>query len=259
MKTGLLRLLLLVLALAVPAAAQDPEFTVETTTFSVIDSFERPFLVERDQAWIGARVVTGEDQTANLKGYESLSASGIEYPLEGDTIEPLLFPVVDGVAKVQFVVFADPGKNPIVYRLTLVEQVEASKVERALLNSHWNAGNQIPEDLLRTEHMAPHANWEWMSIVAFVVVGAVLVYLWFGRSLFKRMLFHRGMPVGTAVVASNLAVLVGLASLAVAAPLLYFFPYVVWDQQYWIYLLVLGGYLLLLSMAYGLGLMMTKR
>lgn len=259
MRTGLLRLLLLLLALAVPSAAQDPEFTVETTTFSVIDSFERPFLVERDQAWVGARVVTGEDQTANLKGYESLSASGIEYPLEGETIEPLLFPVVDGAAKVQFVVFADPGKNPVVYRLTLIEQIEGTKYERPLVNGYWNAGNQIPEDLLRTEQMAPHANWEWFSLVAFVVVGAILIYLWFGRSLFKRMLFHRAMPVSTAVVASNLGVLGGLVSLAVVAPLLYFFPYVVWDQQYWIYLLVVGGYLLLLSMVYGLGLMMTKR
>ncbi|MGE0492539.1 MAG: hypothetical protein AB7S38_25210 [Vulcanimicrobiota bacterium] len=253
--------LLLVLYLLLPglAWAQDAEFTLETTEFRVKDNFERPYLVENGKAWVAVRLLTGDDQQAKLDAYEVLSSSGVEYPTKGDPIEPLLFPISDGVAKVQFVVFSDAGRNPISYSLKLVEEEEGKKYESPFLEGAWMAGNQTPSEELQTDRLAPHANWEWMAIVAFALCAAILIYLWFGRSLFGRMLFNRQMTVSSAEAASNMLVLIGWLSLAVVVPLLYFFPYVVWQQQYYIYLLVAGGYILLVGLGYSLGLMMTKR
>lgn len=256
----LLLSIILLLSCVFGAWAQDePEFILETTTFSVKDHFKRPYLVEQGTAWLSVRCVTGDEQTADLKGLESLSASGIEYPLAEEETEPLTFPLRDGKAEVQFVVFSDPGRNPVAYRVKLVEEIEGAKRETALTGGAWLAGNNTVEEILQTEKTAPRAQWEWGFLIGFPILAAILIYVWFGRALFRRMLFNRSMKVGSALGTSNLLMILGWLSLAVVTPLLYFFPYVVWQQQYWIYLLACGGYILFISLGFAAGLMVTKR
>lgn len=254
--------ILLLLLLAIPTWAQDEEesstFVIESTVFRLKDHFQRPYNLEPGRSWLAVRAVVGDEQTADLKGFDTLSASGIEYPLVGDPIEPLTFPLTHGEATVQFVVFSDPGRNPVAYRIKLIEERDGAKYEYALSGGSWLAGNNATEDELKTEQVAPRANWEWGILVVFPLVAAVLIYWWFGRLLFRRFLFHRHMAVNSAVSLSNLLVILGWLTLAVITPLLYFFPYVVWQQQYWIYLLTCGGYLLLLAIGFSVGLMVTK-
>ncbi len=250
----------LVVLCGLGAWAQDePEFMIETTTFNLKDNFERPYLVEQNTAWLSVRCVTGDEQTADLKGRDSLSASGIEYPLTEEEAEPLTFPIRDGQAQVQFVVFSDPGKNPVAYRIKLVEETEGSKRETPLNGGSWLAGNNTVEEVLQTNETAPRAQWEWGFLIGYPILAVILVYVWFGRSLFRRLLFNRNMQVGSALGTSNLLLILGWLTLAVVIPLLYFFPYVVWQQQYWIYLLVCGGHLLFVSLGFAAGLMVSKR
>ena len=232
--------LLVLLTLGSALAQEEPELVLETTVFTVQDHFERPYLVEQGTAWLSVRAVIGEEQTADLEGMDSLSASGIEYPLSEEETEPLTFPLKNGNAEVQFVVFSDEGKNPVAYRIKLVEEVEGTKYETALNGGRWLAGNNTAEEMLQTEKTAPRAQWEWAFLVIFPILAVILIYVWFGRLLFRRMLFHRNMAVGSALGTSNLLLILGFLSLGVVIPLLYFFPYVVWQQQYWIYLLVCG-------------------
>ncbi len=239
--------------------AQEGDFLLETTEFEVKDQYQRPYLVENGTAWIAVSLMQGDDQQADLQNYPTLSASGIEYATSGDPVEPLLFPISRGVAKVQFVVFNDAGKNPVSYNVKLVEEEDGVKYEYPFMDGVWLAGNQTPAEQLQTARLAPHANWELMAIGIFLLVAAVLIYIGFGRSLFARMLFNRHLAVSSATATSNLLVGLGWLSLAVVAPLLYYFPYIIWQQQYWIYLLTAGGYILVVGLVYSLGLMMTKR
>ncbi|MEW6278569.1 MAG: hypothetical protein AB1758_08115 [Candidatus Eremiobacterota bacterium] len=247
-----------------PPDEEPPMFRLEEARIVVVDKHKRPYRVPRDTAWIEVAVDNSEEKvTQAMRDAEVLEASGVRYPVlqeEQETSDPVRFPLLDGAATVQFVVFEDPELNPVPYKLTLKEKRKGQMVTVPLRNSEWTAGTGTPpaRSYLTTTRRSPNQKWEWAAVLSFAGISLVLTYLLYGRSLFARMLRGKKMEVSSALGWSNLMILAGLGLILAGSLALYFFPLILWDKQYMIYLLVGGGCLLALLAAYGAGAAMTR-
>ena len=247
-----MRLLLLLLC-AFPALADTPKFRTIPLDVRVNDKFDRPYEVQDNTAYIGVRLAQDEKQTnKEVSQFETLSCAGIEFPRQ--TQEYVKFAVQGGVAKVQFVVFED-NKAPVDYELTLIENNTFHPLSPAI----WQIGTESTNGEVKAEGMrAPHSGREVAIIVAYSLLGMILGYWLLGRVLFARMLRQRHMEVGSALTWSNLLVLFSWTLVAVGTAVMIFFPFIVWQKLYWIYVLVPAGYALVVSTVYGAGHLFTR-
>ena len=248
----LMRLILLLLC-ALPALADTPKFRTIPIDVRVNDRFDRPYQVQDNTAYIGVRLAQDEKQTnKEVAEYETLSCAGIEYPRQ--TQEYVKFAVQSGVAKVQFVVFEE-NKAPVDYELTLIE----NNTFHPLAPSVWQIGTETTNGEVKAEGIrAPHSGQELAGIAVYTLVGMGLSYWLLGRVLFARMLKQRHMEVSSALTWSNLLVLLAWTLAAVGTAIMIFFPYIVWQKLYWIYVLVPAGYALVVTTIYGAGHLFTR-
>lgn len=252
--------LLLLCFTALPSFSEDSPFKTVQIEMSVYDKFQRPFVAEPESVQLGVRLAQGDSQKCEaVTKYEQLSAAGTEYPRQ--TEDFLKFPVENGVARPQFVVFTEAGKNPVDYELVLfVKDKKDSTPYRVAIDPNlWKIGTESQNGDVKAEQRAPHGQDEIMMIGAFTVGGLLFSYLLFGRSAFTRFLHNKRMEVGSALGWSNLLVIFSWLCLFVCTSMLIFFPIIVWQKTYWIYVLVIAGYALLLSVVYGLCLAFTRR
>lgn len=240
--------LLLLLLLALPGWAQSPKFKVLTLDIQLQDKFDRPFLVEENTAWLGVRLAQDEKQTnTEVRRHEVLSSAGIEYPRV--TQEYVKFPLQKGSARAQFVVFED-NANPVDYELTLIHDNSFHPVSPSI----WSIGTQSVAGEAKAEDLrAPHSKTEMAAMLAFGLVGFGYSYWLLGRVLFTRFLRQKHMEVGTALGWSNLLVLLGWTLVLCGLAVLIFFPRILWDKVYWIYVLVPAVCLLIVSLLYAAG------
>lgn len=247
-----MRLLFLLLC-ALPALADTPKFRTIPLDVRVNDKFDRPFEVQDNTAYVGVRLAQDEKQTnKEVSQYETLSCAGIEYPRQ--TQEYVKFAVQGGVAKVQFVVFEE-NKAPVDYELKLIENNTFHDISPSI----WQIGTESTSGEVKAEGVrAPHSGREVGIIAAYTVFGMILSYWLLGRVLFARMLRQRHMEVGSALTWSNLLVLFSWALVAVGTAIMIFFPFIVWQKLFWIYVLVPAGYALVVSTIYGAGHLFTR-
>lgn len=264
-------LFLLLLGLLGPAPAQEPSpspdeesstFRLEQGQITVLDKFKRPYVVPRGTAYIGVKLALEAEGMSPFVGeHEVLTAQGVDYEVnpEADWVQ---FPLdQNGSAKVDFVAFSDPARNPVIYQLAFLRKEGGKLTAVRLSDSIWRAGD--PEKLgskkLSTPgHRAPNQPWEWALLAGFTLAGLALTYFLFGRSLFERMLRVKRLEVTSALGYSNLMVIGGLFVVLACALGLFFFPKILWDKQYMVYLVVGGGSLAALGAGYGAGLVLTK-
>ena len=246
-------LVFLTVALSILAGADPPKFRLIPIEIQVNDRFERPYLVEQNTAWVGVRLAQDEKQGNKLvANHETLACAGIEYARQ--TQEYVKFPVQDGVAKVQFVVFEE-DKSPVDYELTLIQDNTVHSLSPPI----WHIGTESTRgDVKADELRAPHSKMEMAIILSFTLGSLFTTYMLFGRSLFARMLRHRRMEVGSALGWSNVLVLLSWCLTALATAAMVLFPIIVWDKLYWIYVLVPAGYLVVVLGIFGLGYVLTR-
>lgn len=257
---AILCLLLCWLCLGPVFAENESPFKTIQLDISIFDKFQRPYVAQPESAMLGIRLAQGESQQCKaVAQYEQLASAGVEYPKQTD--EYLKFPVENGIAKAQFVIFTDTSKNPIDYEMVLFykENKEQSPTKIALNPSTWHIGVESQSGDVAADHRAPHSKDELAMIVGFAVGGALLSYIFFGRLFFTRLLQNSRLEVSTALGWSNIGVLFSWLLLFSCVAALVFIPYVVWQKTYWIYLLVIGGYGLLMILVYGLSLGFTRR
>ena len=254
-------LLFILWTLAVPALSEPTSpFKSVQMEISVFDRFQRPFVAPPESISLGVRLAQGEAQKCEaVAKYEQLASAGTEYPKQSD--DYLRFPVENGVAKPQFVIFADTGKDAVDYELVLFikEKKDSSTVKVPLNPSLWKIGVNSQRGETATDIRAPHSQDEVFIIAGIVVAGLIFSYLLFGKLGFSRFLHNSRMEVSTALGWSNLLVLFSWLALFVCTSALIFFPIIVWEKTYWIYLLVGGGYFGLLFLIYLLCLAFTRR
>ncbi len=265
-------MLLVLLALLVPARAQDPDaspspaasevFTSEQGQITLRDKFNRPYVLPKGTAWVGVRLdLENEAMNPAVKDFETLSAGDVEYEVKDDADYQKFALDAEGRANVQFVAFTDKSKNPVVYQVAFMRRLNGKDTLIPISDTTWRAGDPetIGSKKLSTpKDRAPNQGWEWALLLGFTLTGLVLAYVLFGRSLFERMLRVKRMEVTNALGASNLLVLAGLALVLVCAFGLFFFPKILWGKQVMIYLVVGGGCLAALGAGYGAGVVMTK-
>ena len=213
-----------------------------------------------ESAVLGVRLAQGDAQQSKaVAQYEQLASAGVEYPKQTD--EYLKFPVENCLAKSQFVIFTDSAKNPVDYEMVLFvkENRDSSPIKVPLNPSSWKIGMESQSGDVAADVRAPHSKREVALIVAFAISGALLSYLLFGRLLFYRLLQNSRQEVSTALGWSNILVIFTWLLLFTCVSLLVFFPILVWQKTYWIYILTIGGYVLLMTLAYGLSLGLTRR
>ncbi|MFN8606505.1 MAG: hypothetical protein U0931_03170 [Vulcanimicrobiota bacterium] len=249
----MLKRLILLLLCALPALADTPKFRTIPIDVRVNDKFDRLYEVQDNTAYIGVRLAQDEKQTnKEVAQYETLSCAGMEYPRQ--TQEYVKFAVQGGVAHVQFVVFQE-NKAPVDYELKLIQD----NTYHDITPSIWQIGTESTNGDVKAEGMrTPHNGKEIGIIAAFVVLGMGLGYWLLGRVLFSRMLRQRQMEVSSALTWSNLLVLLSWGLVAVGASVMIFFPFIVWQKLWWIYVLVPAGYALVVSTIYGAGHLFTR-
>ena len=251
-------LLLLWFLLCPPLWAQESPFKTVTLEISLLDQFQRPYLAQPETAWLGVRLASGEAQQSKaVSDYKALASGGIEYTV-GENADYLKYGIENGVARPQFVIFNEAGKNPVSYELVMfIKNKDAT--ETVHISPHiWNVGTESQSGEALADHRAPHTQQEWLAIVLFFIAGSIASYVLFGRALFARMLHNRRMEVGGALGWSNLLVVVMGLILTGCTFILVLFPYVIWQKTYWIYLLVMGSYALLTLVVYGVGAALTR-
>ena len=234
--------------------ADAPTFRNITLDIQVLDKFDRPYMVPDNNSKVGVRLAQDEKQNnKEVSQYETLSCAGIDY--QRQTQDYLKFPVQGGVAHVQFVVFQD-NKEPVDYELVLIDE---ENVIQPLSPSVWHIGAESSNGEVKAESLrAPHSSKEVGIIVAYTLVALGLSYWLLGRALFGRMLRQRNMDVSTALTWSNLLVLLAWALAFTGTAVMVFFPMIVWQKLYWIYVLVPAGYALLVATMYGAGHLFTR-
>lgn len=249
-----MRLLLFLLVLLGSGAwADGPKFKLLPLEIQITDKFDRPFRVADNTAWVGVRLAQDEKQTnREVANHETLSSAGIEYPRQ--TQEYVKFPVQNGVAKVQFVVFEDDN-TPVDYELQLIQD----NTFHPLSPHIWPIGTESTSGEVKAEGLrAPHSKTEIAAIVAYSVIGFAFAYWLLGRVLFTRFLRHKNMEVGAALGWSNVLLLLAWTLALVGIAIMLFFPWILWQKLYWIYVLVPAVYLLLVSLMYGAGHLFTR-
>lgn len=249
----MLRRLFFLILLSCAVLADTPQFRTFPMDIPVKDKYDRPYEIEDNQAYIGVRLAQDEKQTnKEVSKYETLSCAGIEYARQ--TQDYVKFPLQGGVAKVQFIIFEDI-KAPVDYELALIQD----NVVHPLTPTVWQIGTESTGTEIKAESLlAPHTAKEKAIIALFGVVAVVLGYYLLGRRLFARMLQKRNMDVSSALGWSNLLVVLSWALAGVSVGCMVFFPIMVWQKLYWIYVLVPGAYFLLLGLVYGTGLLATR-
>lgn len=247
------RLIFLIL-LTLAAWADAPKFRTIPLDIRVNDKFDRPFEVPDNSAKIGVRLAQDEKQTnKEVSEYETLSCAGIDFPRQ--TQEYVKFPLQGGVAKVQFVVFQE-NKAPVDYELVLIDE---NNVVHDLSPHIWQIGTESTNGDIKAEGLrAPHSSKEIAIIVIYSLLGMALSYWLLGRVLFARMLRQRNMEVSSALVWSNILVLLAWVLAFTGTAIMIFFPMIVWQKLYWIYVLVPAGYALLVGTMYGAGHLFTR-
>jgi hypothetical protein len=261
------RLLLLLLSLlcllsisGVAWSEDESPFRVLQLDISVYDKFQRPFQAPPEMVSLGVRLAQGEQQTCkNVFDHEQLSSAGIEYPRKADQF--VTFPVENGVAKAQFVIFKDEKVAAVDYELVVYtkEKVDGASEKVAVTPPIWHIGTSSQSGDLTAEKRAPHSKAELAAIAVFGVVGSVAAYVLFGRIYFSRLLFNNRQEVGSAIGWSNILVALSITLVVLCVSVLYFFPYVLWQKPMWIYGVVMGGYAALLAITFGLTGLMTRR
>lgn len=243
------------LLLTLASWADTPKFRIIPLDIQVIDRFERPFTVKENTAKVGVRLAQDEKQTnKEVALYETLSCANMNYPRQ--TTEYNKFVVQpDGVAKVQFVVFEE-NKAPVDYELVLIDE---QNTIHPLSPPIWQIGTESTHGEIKAEELrAPHSSREIAIIVAFTLVGMGLSYWLLGRVLFARMLRQRNMEVPSALGWSNVLVVLAWGLAFVGAAVMVFFPFILWQKLWWIYVLVPAGYALLIGTIYGAGHVFTR-
>lgn len=251
-------LCLLLLLAALPVYAQnDTPFKVTALDINLIDQFQRPFLAEAETAWLGVRLAQGEQQVnKDLANFKQISSGGVEYGVADQEYQK--FPLRGGIAKAQFVLFKDDAKNPIAYELVMIIKDKNSTDIVRIDPAFWSIRSDSQSGEAKAEHTAPHSQREIAAIVAFAILGCISIYILFGRSLFSRMLYNRRMEVSSALGWSNLLLVVlGLVLLGCVV-MVTLFPYVLYQQTYWIYVIVMGSFAALELLIYGIGAAMTR-
>lgn len=244
---------ILLCLLALGGWGDTPKFRNIPLDIRVNDRFERPYEVPDNTTYIGVRLAQDEKQTnKEVANYETLSCAGIEYPRQ--TQEYVKFPLQGGVAKVQFVVFQD-NKAPVDYELTLIE----NNTFHPLSPPIWQIGTESTHGDVKAESLrAPHSSKEVAAIVLFTLGGMALSYWLLGRVLFGRMLRQRNMEVSSALGWSNILVLLCWATAFAGTAIMIFFPYILWQKLYWIYVLVPATYALVVGTIFGAGYLFTR-
>jgi hypothetical protein len=247
-----LRLLLFLLFLTSAGWSQTPDFRLVTLNIDVHDRFDRPYEVQDNVAWVGARLSQAERQgNKEVARYETLSCAGIEYPRQ--TSDYVKFPVQHGMAQVKFVVFEE-DKTPVDYDLVLIQD----NTFHPILPEKWSVGADMTHGEVKAEKLrAPHSSREVAIMGVFAVVSLALGYLLFARRLFARML-AKNMEVGSALGWSNLLWLFSWTLTALCISVMIFFPFILWQKLYWIYVLVPAAYAVVVLLIYGLGMLMTR-
>lgn len=250
----LLRLLLLLCLCSWVWADEGDKFRIVTLDIAVQDRFERPYVVGDNTTKIGVRLPADDNQNNfDVKNYESLSWAGIEYPRNSQ--EYLKFPVQNGVAKVQFVVLND-SNAPVDYELVLFDDKNAV---HELRPSKWAVGAESSSGEVKAEDLrAPHSVGELIGICLFGLFGLAFSYWLLGRVLFGRMLRNRNMEVGVALGWSNFSLVLAWAMVGLSVSVMFFFPYILWQKMFWIYVLVPAAYFLVVGVVYGMGHLLTR-
>lgn len=241
-------------------AEDSSPFQVQTLEIGIYDKFTRPYVTAPELTSVGVRLAQGEQQTCKaVFDHESLASAGVEYAKQTDKFES--FPVENGVAKVQFVVFKEAAVGAVDYELVLYTREKADGAStKVLLNPNiWHIGANTQNGDVVAEKRAPHSRGEMAAMAAFAVLGAVGTYVLFGRIYFRRLLFNNRQEVGSALGWSNLAVILSWTGLFVGVSVLFFYPYVIWAKPTTIYGLVIGGYTAIVLVVFGLTTMMTRR
>lgn len=246
--------------LALAGAEDQSPFQVQTLEIGVFDKFNRPYVTPAELTSVGVRLAQGEQQTCKaVFDHEALSSAGVEYPKQSDKFES--FPVENGVAKIQFVVFKDAAPGLVDYEVVLYtrEKPDGASTKVALNPTIWHVGLNSQTGDVKAEVRAPHSKGELAAMAAFAVLGTITTYVLFGRLYFRRLLFNNRQEVGSALGWSNLAVVLSWTLLFVGVAVLFYFPFVVWSKPTSIYGIVMGGYAAIVSVAFGLATMMTRR
>jgi hypothetical protein len=249
----LLRVLLFLCLLSV-AYGEGDKFKIVPVNISIHDKFARPYLVEDNTTKLGARLVPDDKQNNfDVKNYETLSWAGIDYPRNSS--EYVKWPVQNGTAKVQFVVLTE-NNTPVDYELVLIDQ---NNVVHALQPSVWKVGVESTQGEVHAEDLrAPHAASEIAITAAFAFGSVIFSYWLLGRRLFTRMLRNRNMEVGAALGWSNMALIVAWGLAAIAVAVMIFFPVIVWQKLYWIYVLVPAVYAAIVGLLFAFGQLLTR-
>lgn len=242
------------LLLTLASWADTPKFRIIQLDIQVIDKFDRPYGVKENTAKVGVRLAQDEKQTnKEVALYETLSCANLNYARKTDEYNKFVVQP-DGVAKVQFVVFEE-NKGPVDYELVLIEDNTFHQLSPPI----WQIGTETTHGEIKADELrAPHSSKEIAIIAGFTVVGMALSYWLLGRVLFARMLRQRNMEVPSALGWSNVLVLLAWALAFVGVAVMVFFPFILWQKLWWIYVLVPAGYALLIGTMYGAGHLFTR-
>lgn len=247
-------LLLLTLFLVGQAGADPEKFRLVPMDIEIKDRFDRPYENDKEDVYLGVRLAQDEKQSnKRVADYTSLQLGSYEFPRVTQEYQKVL--VKNGIAHVNFLTLTDDDA-PVDYELKLIRGGDMFTLSPTV----WPIGTQSQsQGEAKAEGLrAPHSSGEIAAMTGFGIIAFVLSYWLLGRALFARMLEGRGMEVGTAEAASNLLLVTfwGLAAVSIAG--MVFFPYIFWQELFWIYVLVPVGYLLLLLVTYALGHLLTR-
>lgn len=241
------------------ARAQQDEYALQKVQFELYDVDNRDYRFQSGEAVLAVRLL-GKDSNPGLEGVEAVEADGTSYTVDGTDRE---FEIVGNVAEAAFVVFRDPQREPLNYRLAILLKSDPPvEVPFAEGGDVYAAGplqeGAAPAETRFSTERAPQA-WEYGTLAALGLVGLLFAYLVFGRALFRKMLFGARMPVTAALTLSNLLVLGAIMALLLTVALAWFFPLVSGYQlfgypiPYAGYVYAAVGYLAIVCLAWLVG------